>query len=102
MELLFYIFVIGLIVFLSLGLYLPSLMSVDEADIGENISNLKNVKWFQDLLNDKEFKQLIVHDHDVRKIIGKFNSNKIGKKSSQNRYRKKLQHVLQEKANRLA
>ncbi|WP_160162346.1 hypothetical protein [Oceanobacillus iheyensis] len=46
------------------------------------------------VLNDKEYKQLIVHDKDVREVIGKFDSKKIDKKLFQNRYRKKLQNIL--------
>ncbi|MFD1336267.1 hypothetical protein ACFQ4N_11945 [Oceanobacillus iheyensis] len=101
MELLFYIFIFGLIVFLNLGLYLPSLMAVNEEDIGRNSSHLKKYKWFQELLNDKEYKQLIVHDKDVRAAIGKFDSKKIDKKLFQNRYRKKLQNIIQKKSNNL-
>ena len=99
MKLLFYILMFGLIVFLNLGLYLPFLLSVDEEDIGKNVSRLKKHKWFQELLSDKGFKQLIIHDKDVRKVIGKFNDKKIGKEFFQNRYRKKLQNILQKKLN---
>lgn len=46
-----------------------------------------------------EYKQLIIHDKDVRKVIGKFNDKKIDKKFFRNRYRKKLQSILQQKLN---
>ncbi|MCF3943034.1 hypothetical protein [Oceanobacillus alkalisoli] len=99
MKLLFFVLLFGFILFLNLGLYLPSLMSVDEEDIGKNVSRLKKHKWFQELLSDKGFKQLIIHDKDVRKVIGKFNDKKIDKEFFQNRYRKKLENILQQKLN---
>src|SRR5690625_1557549 len=102
MKILFYVLMLGLIVFLNLGLYLPSLLAVDEEDIGRNTNRLKKYKWFQELLGDKEYKKLINHDKDVRKIIGKFDDKKIDKKFFQNRYRKKLQNVLQQKLNNFA
>lgn len=99
MKFLYYALMFGLIIFLNLGLYLPSLFAVDEEDIGRNTNRLKKYKWFQELLSDKEYKQLINHDKDVRKVIGKFNDKKIDKRFFQNRYRKKLQNVLQQKLN---
>lgn len=102
MKVLFYIFVFGLVVFLNLGLYLPSLLAVNEEDIGRNTNHLKKYKWFQELLKNKEYKQLIVHDKDVRKVIGKFDSKKIDKNFFQNRYRNRLQNTLQQKLNNFA
>lgn len=102
MKLLFYILVFGLIVFLNLGLFIPSLLAVDEEDIGGNINRLKKYKWFQELLGDEKYKQLIVHDKDVRRVIGKFDDKKIDKNIFQNRYRKKLQNVLQQRLNNFA
>ena len=101
-KLLFYILVLGLLVFLNLGLYLPSLLAVDEEDIERNTNRLKKYKWFQELLRDKEYRQLIIHDKDVRKVIGKFNDKKIDKVFFQSRYRKKLQNILQQKLNNFA
>src|SRR5699024_11786561 len=68
MKLLFYILVFGLIVFLNLGLFIPSLLAVDEEDIRGNINRLKKSKWFQELLGDEKYNQLIVHDKDVRRV----------------------------------
>jgi uncharacterized protein YktA (UPF0223 family) len=87
----------GFIVFLNFGLFLPSL-AVNEEDIGRNTNLLKKYKWFQELLNDKAYRKLIVHDNDVRKIIGKFNDKKIDKKCFQNRYQKRLQSILEQKS----
>lgn len=47
-KLLFYALLLGFILFLNLGLYLPSLLSVDEEDIGKNTNRLKKSKWFQE------------------------------------------------------
>ncbi|RYG71963.1 hypothetical protein EU245_12120 [Lentibacillus lipolyticus] len=99
MKLLFYVLMLGFIVFLNIGLFLPFVFSVDEDDIGKNIKRLKKYNWFQELLGDKDYKQLIIHDKDVRKVIGKFDDKKIDKKFFQNRYRKKLQNILQQKSN---
>lgn len=102
MKLLFYIFMLGLIIFLNLGLFIPSLLSVSEEDIGKNINRLKKYKWFKELLDNEEYQQLIIYDRDVRKVIGKFNNKKIDKRFFQNRYRKKLQSILQHKLNHFA
>ncbi|GGN62511.1 MULTISPECIES: hypothetical protein [Oceanobacillus] len=48
MKLLSYALLLGFILFLNLGLYLPSLLSVDEEDIGKNTNRLKKSKWFQE------------------------------------------------------
>ena len=102
MKFLLYISVLGLIVFINLGLFIPSLLAVSEEEIGKNINRLKKHKWFQELLDNKEYKQLITLDKDVRKIIGKFNDKQIDKKFSQIKYRKKLQNILQRKLNNFA
>lgn len=101
MKILFSIFIFGLIVFLNLGLFLPSLLAVKEEDIGRNINHLKKYKWFQDLLNNQEHKQLIIHDKDVRRVIGTFDSKKMDKNFFQDRYRKKIQNIIQQKSNSL-
>lgn len=94
MHFLLYILLFSLIVFLNVGLYVPSLLAVDEENIGRNINRLKKYKWFQELVGDKEYKQLMIHDKDVRKVIGKFDDKKMNKRFFQNRYRKKLVEVV--------
>lgn len=101
LKLIFYFFTLALIVFLNIGLYLPFLKG-DEEDICSNINRLKKYKWFQDLLNNKNYKELIVYDKDVRKVIGKFSGNKIDSKFFQNIYRKKLHNTLHQKSNCVA
>lgn len=99
MELLFYIFILVLVIFLGIGPFLPSLMTVSAEDISENLNSLKKYSWFQDLLKNERYKQLIVHDNDVRKLIGRFNNKKLNKGYFQNKYRRKLQCILQQKLN---
>jgi hypothetical protein len=101
-KLLFYVVLFGLIVLLNVGIYIPSLLAVNEEDIGRNINSLKKYNWFQDLLGNNVYHQLIVHDKDVRRVIGKFDNNRIDKNLFQNKYRKKLQSILQQKSNHFA
>lgn len=102
MELIFYILLFAFIVFLNVGLFIPSLISVDEEAIGRNMRELKKYNWFKDLLQDDRYKQFIVHDKEVRKLIGKFNGKKIEEHHKQEKYRKKLQDLLQTKLNSFA
>lgn len=74
---------------------------IDEADIGKNINNLKKRQWFKNLLNNEEYRELIIHDNDVRRTIGKFNSDKLDEKFFKTKYQKKLQNLLQKKTNQL-
>ncbi|SIS57380.1 hypothetical protein [Salimicrobium salexigens] len=96
-------FVIGAVLVIAINLFtiLPLISKTDEEDIGENITRLKKYQWFQDLLSDEANKQLIVHDNDVRRTIGKFKSNKFDNKFFCNKYRNKLQSILNQKSNRL-
>lgn len=79
----------------------PLFPRVDEEDIGKNISDLKKRQWFKSLLNNEEYRELIIHDNEVRKTIGKFNNNKLDKKFFKAKYQKKLQNLLQKKTNQL-
>ncbi|SDK36205.1 hypothetical protein [Sediminibacillus albus] len=93
MDILFVLFLFVLIIYLNIGLYLP-FQKVDEKDIERNLRNLKKHQWFQNYLEDKKLRELIIHDKDVRKSIGKLNSKKIERNSYQKRCQKKLQRVL--------
>lgn len=79
----------------------PLFSKVDEEDIGENIKHLKKHQWFQNILRNKEYQHLIIHDNDVRKIIGKFNSDRLNKDFFKNKYQKKIQSILLKKSNGL-
>jgi len=102
MKLMYIIGLILFIIFLNIGLYLPSLFHVDEDDIRKNLKKLRELQWFQNITNNHTYKQLIVHDADVRKCIGRFNTGKIDRKSFQKKYEYKLKSILHEKTSRLA
>lgn len=101
MKLIFIILLLGLIIFLNLGLFIPSLVQVDEDDITKNLQQLKKYTWFKSLLNNEAYKQLIVHDHDTRIFIGKLNHHKLAKEPFQIKYQQKLKDLLEQKTNEL-
>lgn len=76
---------------LNLVIYLP-FFKPDEEDISKNIEALKKQNWYLSLLEDAELKRLIVHDKDVRQIIGRFNYEKLSQKC----YQIKCQHTIEE------
>ncbi|MGE7624380.1 hypothetical protein ACQKMD_15405 [Viridibacillus sp. NPDC096237] len=76
---------------LNLVIYLP-FFRPDEEDISKNIEVIKKQNWYMSLLEDAELKRLIVHDKDVRQIIGRFNNEKLSRKS----YQIKCQHKIEE------
>ncbi|WP_186577222.1 hypothetical protein [Aquibacillus kalidii] len=78
---------------LNLAVYIPFL-KVDEEGIGRNIKHLKQHEWFQSYLNDEKYRELIIHNKDVRQCIGKFNRDKLNKQSYQKKCKEKLHHVL--------
>ncbi|MBK3496539.1 hypothetical protein JFL43_17075 [Viridibacillus sp. YIM B01967] len=81
---------------LNLIIYLPFLKP-DEEDISKNIEALKKHNWYIALLEDGELKELIVHDKDVRQIIGRFNYEKLSRQSYQIKCERKLEDVLKKK-----
>ncbi|MGE6630753.1 hypothetical protein [Bacillus sp. NPDC077027] len=78
---------------LSLVMYMPFLQ-VDEEDISRNAKHLKKYVWFQNLLNNKHNRELIIHHKDVRQVIGKFNIEKLHKKHYNTKCERKLNKVL--------
>lgn len=96
MEILLLLFIFALIVYVNIGDFFPFL-KVNEEDIGRNLNHLKKHHWFQKYLNDEAYRKLIIHDKDVRKVIGKFDSNKLSRDSNQRKYQKRLQKVLMNK-----
>lgn len=75
---------------------------VDEADINHNIQLLKKNQWFQALMNDEKYRKLIVHDQDVRYEIGYLNTERLKKNVHKERYRKRIQKVLDKRKNQLS
>lgn len=88
--------------FISIISSAPFWPDVDEADIGKNIRILKKYEWFQQYLENENFKELIVYDQDVRDRIGEFNSNRLKKESYQNQYEKKIRKILLKKVDSFA
>jgi len=91
-----------LLIGINLFTIVPLISRTSEEDIGKNIKHLKKHQWFQDLLSNEVYKELIIQDKYVRKTIGKFNSEKLDKKSFKNKYQNKLQNILHQKTNRMA
>ncbi|SDM93148.1 hypothetical protein [Sediminibacillus halophilus] len=101
MKAIFYLFVFAVIVFVNIGGFLPFL-KVDEEDIGRNIKYLKRQQWFQNYLNDDNYRELIIHNNDVRQVIGKFKRNKLDKRTYQEKCQEKLHKVLLDNLNNIA
>lgn len=78
---------------LDLILYL-SFLKVREEDIEKNLRYLKKYTWFQNYLQDRTYKALIIYDPHVRKVIGKFKSKKFTSDSYQIRCQRKLHNIL--------
>jgi hypothetical protein len=81
---------------LNLATYIPFL-KVNEEDIGRNLKHLRKYQWFQNYLNDEKYRELIIHNKDVRQAIGKFKSNKLEKDSYNMKCQKRLHKVLLKK-----
>ncbi|MFC4025495.1 hypothetical protein ACFOUV_17060 [Oceanobacillus longus] len=101
MKVIFYLFVFAVVVFVNIGGFLPFL-KVDEEDIGRNIKHLKRQQWFQNYLNDEKYRGLIIHNRDVRQVIGNFKSSKLDRESYQERCQEKLHKILFNKLNNIA
>lgn len=86
---------------LNLTLHIPFL-KVYEEDIGRNLKHLKKHQWFQNYLNNEKYRELIIHNKDVRQAIGKFKSNKLDKDSYNMKCQKRLHKVLLKKLNNVA
>jgi len=91
LKALFYLFIFAFLVFIQL---FPFRKIVTGEHIGENLKKLKKHQWFKDYLNNEEYKNLIVHNENVRKTIGSFNTNKLGRESYLVKCKKKLNQVL--------
>lgn len=77
----------------NLFVYLPFL-KVDEEEIGKNIRHLKKQDWFQNYLQHEEFRNIIIHDKDVRQLIGKFSEKKLRRPAYQLKCQRKLRNMI--------
>jgi len=69
-----------------------------EKKIERNLTILKEMEWFQKYLRNKEYKELIIYDGDVRKVIGKFRSTTLKKDPNHYRYQKKVHDIIMKKS----
>src|SRR5699024_653640 len=70
---------------------------VSGADINNNIKLLKKTHWFQTFLKNEEYRELIIHNNDVRYEIGDLNTNRLKRNIQNDRYRRKIQRLLEKK-----
>ncbi|MED4732419.1 hypothetical protein P9597_30930 [Aneurinibacillus migulanus] len=87
-----------ILISLNLAIDIPFL-KVDEEDIGRNLKHLNKYQWFQNYLNDEKYRELIIHNKDVRQVIGKFKSDKLEKDSYNMKCQKRLHKMLLKKLN---
>ncbi|WP_075617208.1 hypothetical protein [Paenisporosarcina indica] len=86
----------------SIGtLIFSSMKDVTEEEINKNIEFLKQYKWFQAYIDDVQRNKLINENDKVRHIISKINIEKMWRNTYQNKYRKKLELMLQKQTNNL-
>ena len=91
---------IGIIVeLLSLLIDFQLFKNVTQKDIERNIEQLKERSWFQYYLKNEKYRGLIQDDKDVRHLIGKFNTKKLGRDSSYHeKCHDKLERMLEKKS----
>ncbi|MBM7586546.1 tmRNA-binding protein [Bacillus pakistanensis] len=82
-----------LIDLLNLIVYLP-FRKVQQEDIVRNINHLTKYEWFQNFIKEEQYRKLIIHDKDVRKLIGKFNNKKMERNSYRLKCQEKLYRIL--------
>ncbi|MCZ2258143.1 hypothetical protein [Sporosarcina sp. G11-34] len=84
----------------SMGtLIFSSMKDVTEGEINKNIEFLKKYEWFQAYIDNVQRNKLIKENDQVRHVIGKINIEKMWRNSYQNKYRKKLEVMLQKQTN---
>lgn len=76
---------------------------VSEDEIVRNVRFLKeeNNIWFQERLANEKYQKLIIHDWDVRTMIGQFEPNKMKRTSYLMRQQNRIDRLLIKKANLL-
>lgn len=82
---------------LNLITYIPQYLHPDQSQISTNIEKLKKLRWYQELYKVEKFKNLIISDEEVRKIIGRLNAKKLSQKNYQFKAQRKLERVLAKK-----
>ncbi|MEI3614163.1 hypothetical protein [Pseudogracilibacillus sp. SO30301A] len=101
METVCLLLTLALIFYLNIGFFIPSLINVSEEDIGENLKHLKKHQWFKNYLSNEEHKKLIVHNKNVRKIIGGLKTRKLEREPYLLRCQKKINKILIKELNNI-
>lgn len=70
---------------------------VTEDDIRDNLQFLKKQTWFQDYLIDDRTRYLIVHDQDIRDLIGKCRLKRMTGQLYEQRFEKKFSRLITSK-----
>lgn len=73
-------------------------MKISEDDIGRNMRTLKKKDWFQQFLTNAKFRNLIIYDRDIRRLIGRCNTKRLETKIYDRLFRRKLHKRLVKKA----
>jgi hypothetical protein len=74
---------------------------VTEEDIEKNIQQLKKKQWFQEFLQKGEIHDIVIHNTEVRKKIGKIKTNKLDNPFYEEKCRRKLERICEKKAKSL-
>ncbi|MER2109248.1 MAG: hypothetical protein ABS949_20190 [Solibacillus sp.] len=83
---------------LNLAVYLP-FFKPDEEDISRNLRTLKKYEWFKKYYENEQYAQLIIHNKNVRKMLGSLNTKRIANPKYQSFYKKKIDKVLRKQLN---
>ena len=83
---------------LNLAVYLPFLKH-DEEDISRNINTLKKYDWFKAYYENEQYVHLIIHNKNVRKMLGTLNTKRIANPKYQSFYKKKIDNLLRKQLN---
>lgn len=88
---------LSLLLDILFNMILPYRTNISEDEICENMKVLKKNKWFQNILRNEKYRQFIIHDREIRNLIGKFNHEKLQKNLFHQKYERKLMAALNRK-----
>lgn len=77
-------------------MYVPFLKP-DEEQITKNIKKIKKRNWYKVLLENDEYRKLIIYNKDVRTVIGRFKTEKLNQQNYQMKCQRKLEAILNKK-----
>lgn len=87
-------FVIVLINMKRIG---TALRSKTNDKIKQNMVQLQQYRWFQELLDDARFGPIIVHDPDVQQLIGSLRKKQIHCNAFGRKARRKIERIVRRK-----